>query len=267
LPSGGQAVNADAEFKKRYKLGAVNSINWARIAAQVVYYVYAALRAGVTQDRAVAFAVPTGNFGNALAAHVASEMGVPLTVIVCTNENDVLDEFFRTGIYRVRKSDEVAVTSSPSMDIASASNFERWVYDFRDQRADRVNMLWSALKKKGQFNVHDTEPGALMAIDSDMATQAEVLKTIKLAYQQWGIIIDPHTAVAMTVALRRPNDGRIIVLETAQPAKFADTIREAIDIEVPVPKGYEHLADLDEHTTRINPDPEAVKRFIAAHVV
>lgn len=260
-----KAVNADARFKQEFRLGAVNSINWARIAAQVVYYINAAQRIPEhdPQSDMVTFAVPSGNFGNALAAHIASEMGVALSLRVCTNENDVLHEFFTTGIYRVRPGSEVKATSSPSMDIASASNFERWVYDFRGQSPEAVRMLWQALAKKGQFNVHDRDPGSFFSIESGMATEAEVLATIATVHKRYGIIIDPHTAVAMKVALENVQKGvPMVVAETAQPAKFADTIRQAIGIEPPTPAAYAKMADLPERTTLIDPDPELVKQYI-----
>ncbi len=260
-----KAVNADAAFKEEFRLGAVNSINWARIAAQVVYYVNAAghLLDNGSGDDAITFAVPSGNFGNALAAHIASEMGVSLTTKVCTNENDVLHEFFTKGIYRIRKGTDVKVTSSPSMDIASASNFERWMYDYAGQSPERIRMYWQALAKKGQFNVHDRDPGGFFAIDSGKASEAEVLDTIRTVHKRYGIIIDPHTAVAMKVALETREEGTpMVVAETAQPAKFADTIREALGFEPPVPAGYEKMADLPEHTTLIDPDPEVVKQYI-----
>src|SRR3989344_4757276 len=260
-------VNADAEFKKKYKLGAVNSINWARIAAQVVYCAYAFLHVARTAYDHVTFAVPSGNFGNALSAHIARQMGLPIDIIVCTNENDVLDEFFRTGAYRVRASADVRITSSPSMDIASASNFERFMFDYVDRDAQALTRLWAELKEKGQFSVRENDPGYVVDISSGKATEAEVLATIHHVYEKYDVIIDPHTAVAMKVALeRRDKDVPMIVAETAQPAKFGDTIREALGFEPPVPKGYERLADLPEHTTRIDPDAETVKQFIAAHV-
>lgn len=263
-----KAVNADVEFKERYKIGAVNSINWARIAAQVVYYVYAYLQAAESIGDEVSFAVPSGNFGNALAAHVAKQAGLPIhEIIVATNENDVLDQFFRSGIYRVRKGNEVKVTSSPSMDIASASNFERFMFDYVGRDLELLHSFWDQLGRQGEFNLGETNPGKLFGIYSGSATDAEVLKTIRAVYEKYCVIIDPHTAVAMKVGLERctMQHVRLVVAETAQPAKFADTIREALGFEAPVPKGYEGLEDLPEHTVRIDLDPEAVKRFIADH--
>lgn len=262
-----KAVNADAEFKKRYKIGAVNSINWARVAAQVVYYVYGYLQAAEVVGDEVAFAVPSGNFGNACAAHVAKQMGLPIRIIVATNENDVLDQFFRSGCYRVRKSDEVKVTSSPSMDIASASNFERLMFDYVDRNTKTLNTLWGQLVTRGEFMVGSMNPGKRFGICSGMATDEEVRKTIRKIYDRYGTIIDTHTAVGMKVGLeqRRLRHMQLVVAETAQPAKFADDIREALGFEPPVPKGYEGLADLPERTTRIDVDPEVVKQYIVAH--
>jgi len=260
-------VNADADFKKQYKLGAVNSINWARIAAQVVYYVYAYLKAAKRVGDKVVFAVPSGNFGNALSAYIAKRMGLPIAIVVCTNENDVLDEFFRTGIYRVRKGVEVKVTSSPSMDIAAASNFERLIFDLVERDPRVVIAAWEELSKNGEFDFGQLDAGAPYDITSSSTTEEEVLDTIRKVHDKYKIIIDPHTAVAMKIGEDYRQFGYpVVVAETAQPAKFADTIREALGFEAPVPAGYEGLADLPEHTTRIDPDAAAVKEFIAAHV-
>lgn len=262
-----KAVNADTEFKKKYKLGAVNSINWARIAAQVVYYIYAYLQVAPRRNGIVTFAVPSGNFGNALSAYIAYKMGLPINIVVCTNENDVLDEFFRTGVYRIRRGSEVAITSSPSMDIASASNFERFMFDYVDKDGAKIARLWSQLKEEGQFDVGEPNPGFRSSISSGRATAGEVKNTIRRVYEDYGVVIDPHTAVAMRVALSRESNGiPIVVAETAQPAKFADTIKEALGFEAPTPKGYEHLFEMEENTTHIDPDPRVVKEFIAAHV-
>jgi threonine synthase len=269
-------VNADAEFKKKYKLGAVNSINWARIAAQVVYYVYAYLQAITHDGQKVDFAVPSGNFGNALAAHVARKMGVPIrSIIVATNENDVLYEFFATGIYRVRKGSEVLATSSPSMDIASASNFERLIFDAVERDAELVCDLWDDLKNKGEFDGRFIYGRFGYTMQSGRASEMDVDRAIRNTYERYGVIIDPHTAVAMHVGLQchrqilgMENNPKfpLIVDETAQPAKFEDAIKRSIGVVPPVPKGYERMAELPEHTTRIDPDAAAVKEFIAAHV-
>jgi threonine synthase len=263
-----KAVNADAEFRATYKLGAVNSINWARIAAQIVYYVYAYVRATTDNTEAVTFAVPSGNFGNALSAYIADEMGLPVSTLVCTNANDVLDQFFTTGVYRVRKGSDVKITSSPSMDIASASNFERFMFDYVDRDASELRMLWNQLAECGEFRVGRTEPGGPFGLSSGSADDAAVLETISFVYRRYGIIIDPHTAVAMSVVRKRRKDllGPVIIAETAQPAKFPETILKGTGRPVPVPERFRRLQSLPEHVTRISPDPAAVKAFIASHV-
>lgn len=264
-----KAVNADAEFKERYKIGAVNSMNLARIIAQVPYYYYAYLHAVEKIGDEVTFVVPTGNYGNTHAAYVAKCMGLPIKkIIVATNENDVLHEFFQTGIYRVRKGDEVKITSSSSMDIAAASNFERFMFDYVGRDPKLLNYIWGLVTSRGTFSARENDPGLLFGISSGSATDAEVLATIRSVHGLCGVVIDPHTAVGVKVALEQahPWNGKVIVAETAQPAKFADTIRKAIGIEPPTPAGFEKLADLPEHTTRIDPDPEAVKKYIADHV-
>jgi len=256
-------ANADADFKKKYKLGAVNSINWARISAQIVYYFYSYLQVTKNNSERVAYAVPSGNFGNALSAHIVREMGLNIEIIVCTNENDVLDQFFKTGVYRIRKGIDVKVTSSPSMDIASASNFERFVFDYVGRDSAKVRALWKELNLKREFNIGTSNPGTEFGITSGSATDADVLNTIRAVHKKYGVVIDPHTAVAMKVGLEKRVKTPLVVVETAQPAKFADTIREALGFEAPVPKGYEQIENLPEHTTRIENSAELVKEFIA----
>ena len=159
-----KAVNGDAEFKARYRIGAVNSINWARIAAQVVYYFKGYFAATGGDDEPVSFAVPSGNFGNIYAGHVARSMGLPIRhLILATNENDVLDEFFRTGVYRVRKSGEVRQTSSPSMDISKASNFERYVADILGRDGRRLSALWDQIETQGEFSLRGDQFAAAIS--------------------------------------------------------------------------------------------------------
>src|SRR6185312_6838059 len=233
-------------------LGAVNSINWARIATQVVYYVYAYLQATTHSSERVDFAVPSGNFGNAFAAHVARQMGLPIRyIIVATNENDVLYEFFAKGIYRVRKGNDVIATSSPSMDIASASNFERLIFDAVDRDAELVSDLWSDLREKGSFDGRFITPKFAHAWKAGRANESDVNLAIREIHERYKVIIDPHTAVAMHVGLQCGTSNiPLIVAETAQPAKFEDAIKRAIpDVVLPVPKGYEGMAGLPQHTT------------------
>ncbi|HVB47132.1 MAG TPA: threonine synthase [Burkholderiales bacterium] len=264
-----KAVNADAAFKARHRIGAVNSINWARIAAQVVYYFkgyFAATRSNAEQ---VAFAVPSGNFGNVYAGHVAHRMGLPIRqLIVATNENDVLDEFFRTGRYRVRKASEVQATSSPSMDIAKASNFERYLADLTGRDPARVNELWRRLDTAGAFDLSGSayfRNVAETGFASGRSTHADRLATIRRIHQRYGVTVDPHTADGIKVGLERRLPGvPLLCLETALPAKFADTIREALGREPERPAGYEGLEQRPQRFTVIEADPAAVKRFIEA---
>ena len=262
-------VGGNAEFKEKYQLGAVNSINWARIAAQVVYYVWGYLRASATNDQQVSFAVPTGNFGDILAGHVAREMGIPIKqLILATNENNVLEEFFRTGIYRPRTGSEVAVTSSPSMDISRASNFERYIFDLVGRDASRMQELWSQLNEKGFFDISDSpEFKNISAFVAGSSTHADRIRTIHSLYETYNVLIDPHTADGVYVGMRflEPNVP-LICLETALPAKFADTIREAIGHDPELPTRYAALADMKEKFEVFEPDAEAVKKYIATHV-
>jgi threonine synthase len=250
-------VNADREFKARHAIGAVNSINWARVAAQVVYYFkgyFAATRSG----EEVSFAVPTGNFGNIYAGWVARRMGLPIRrLILATNENDVLDEYFRTGRYRTRRG--VVETSSPSMDISKASNFER--YAFALAGPAKVDELWRLLEERGEFTL---PPGDEFA--SGRSSHADRLATIRWVYSQYGVTVDPHTADAVKVGLEHARSGEpLICLETALPAKFAAIIREALGREPERPKGFENLEALPQRFTVIDRDVTELKRFIASH--
>jgi threonine synthase len=271
-------VNTDAEFKRQYKLGAVNSINWARIAAQVVYYFYGYLRSTeLTASRATtsnaagaSFAVPTGNFGDILAGHVARTMGLPIkNLILATNENNVLEEFFRTGIYRPRVGDEVATTSSPSMDISNASNFERYVFDLAQRDPGRTRELWNDLKEKGVFDISGApEFGRIAAtgIVAGSSTHKDRLNTIRTIHDKYGVLIDPHTADGVTTGLTFREEGvPLVCLETAQPAKFAATIQEAIGKSPVLPASFKQLADSPERFEVYDADAMALKAYISAH--
>jgi threonine synthase len=252
-----KAVNADAPFKARLHIGAVNSINWARVAAQVVYYFKAYFATGAKE---VSFAVPSGNFGNIYAGYVARRMGLPIRrLILATNENNVLDEYFRTGRYRVRR--KVAETSSPSMDISKASNFERYVYDLVGRDGARVKILWRELEQKGEFTL---KPGAEFV--SGSSTHADRLETIKTIASRFSYVVDPHTADGIKVGLEHREPGvPLVCLETALPAKFARTIRAALGRD---PERPGELADLESRPQRfevIKPEASFVKRYIEAH--
>ena len=262
-----KAVNADAAFKARNRIGAVNSINWARVAAQIVYYFKAYFAATQADSEQVDFAVPSGNFGNIYAGYVARRMGLPIRrLILATNENSVLDEFFRTGRYRVRR--KVHETSSPSMDISKASNFERYVFDLVGREGARVKDLWRRLDQDGEFDLSRSPWFAAVRASgfvSGSSSHEDRLRTIRLVHERFGVVIDPHTADGVKVGLEyRDPLVPLICLETALPAKFAATIRAALGR---VPERPAELADLEKRPQRfevVANDPEALKRRIEA---
>ena len=259
-----KAISGDFAFKARHRIGAVNSINWARVAAQVVYYFKAYFAVGGE----VSFAVPSGNFGNIYAGHVARSMGLPITtLIVATNENDVLDEFFRTGRYRVRKAAEIKATSSPSMDISKSSNFERYAYDLVGRDPFRLKSLWTELDANGVFALAGTEIFRHVAdtgFVSGSSTHADRIATIRRVWKDYGVMIDPHTADGIKVGLEHRDQGvALVCMETAQPAKFAETIREALGREPSRPAGFENLEKLPQRVEVMDADVGKVKHYIA----
>ncbi len=301
-----KAVSSDLDFKRKWRIGTVNSINWARLLAQVVYYFAGYFQATEPASRLhsappppegvapswegpavarldelprVSFAVPSGNFGNICAGHVARTMGLPIErLALATNENDVLDEFFRTGTYRVRGSGETHETSSPSMDISKASNFERFVFDLLGHDAGaaaRTRALFGdALARDGGFTLAPAEFAPAVTVEgfgfaSGRSTHADRLATIRDTWTRCGTMVDTHTADGLKVArqYRRPGVP-MIVLETALPAKFADTIREALGADAPAPERPAALRDIESlprRFTTMAADAAAVKRYIEAH--
>lgn len=266
-----KAVSNDAAFKKQYKIGAVNSINWARVAAQIVYYFQGYFLATKSNDEQVAFCVPSGNFGNICAGHIARQMGLPIAkLVLATNENDVLDEFFKTGVYRPRTSAETNVTSSPSMDISKASNFERFVFDLVGRDPAVVAELWSKVDKGQPFDLSATVHWKNMpkfAFASGRSTHADRLATIRMANEKYGVMLDTHTADGLKVALENRQVGQtMIVLETAQPAKFEETIREALNTEPVRPAELKGIEKLEQRVVVMDPDVAAIKQFIVERV-
>jgi threonine synthase len=265
-----KSIAGNAEFKRRVRLGAVNSINWARIAAQIVYYFKGYFGATTSNDERVSFAVPSGNFGNVLAGHVARQMGLPIhRLIVATNENDVLDEFFKTGIYRVRGSFETLQTSSPSMDISKASNFERFVFDLVQRDPAMVASLWRQVVLRGGFDLGRAPYGARLrnaGFVSGRSTHADRIDTIRMLAERHNIVVDPHTADGIKVGLERREPGvPLICIETALPAKFAVTIREALGEEPPRPPAYEGLEALPQRYVTLPADAEKVRNYLSEH--
>lgn len=263
-----KAVSNDAAFKSRHKIGTVNSINWARVCAQTVYYCKAYLAVAKHAGEQIDFAVPSGNFGNIYAGYLAKRMGLPIRkLILATNENDVLDEFFRTGIYRVRGAEQVFATSSPSMDISKASNFERFVFDIVDRDPQVMRDLWRSLETDGAFDLAArgySDRVKNSGFVSGRSAHADRVDTIRRIYKDFNTIIDTHTADGVKVGLEcRDEQVPLICVETALPVKFADTIREALGFEPPRPRGYEGIEQLAQRCEVMPAHASTVKEYIA----
>jgi threonine synthase len=267
-----KAINADAAFKARHAIGAVNSINWARIAAQAVYYFKGYFAATTSNHGVVDFVVPSGNFGNVFAGWVARAMGLPIRrLIVATNENDVLDEFFRTGVYRPRASAETHATSSPSMDIAKASNFERFIADITGRDSAALRALWQRLGRDGRFDLAATPYWQAVqdaGIVSGSSSHADRIATIREVERRYGLVVDPHTADGLHVGVRlRDPAVPLVAIETALPAKFAATIDEALGRPAPRPAAYDGLEARRQHFTALPVDAERVRAYVAQHAI
>ncbi len=265
-----KAVSNDLDFKTKNRIGTVNSINWARVVAQVVYYFKGYFAATKSNDQEVAFSVPSGNFGNICAGHIARMMGLPIRrLILATNENNVLDEFFRTGVYRPRGAAETHQTSSPSMDISKASNFERFVFDLVGRDPAVVRELWNEVDKGGAFDLSKTPYFLRIAefgFASGSSTHADRISTIQRTWEKYGVMIDTHTADGLKVGLENREAGvPLIVLETALPAKFEETIIEALGQKPWRPKAYENIETLPQRSTVVDVDVEQVKSFVVAN--
>ncbi|HEY8605542.1 MAG TPA: threonine synthase [Noviherbaspirillum sp.] len=270
-----KAVSNDLAYKARHKIGTVNSINWARVVAQVVYYFRGYLAATAHNAQKVSFTVPSGNFGNICAGHIARMMGLPIDqLVVATNENDVLDEFFRTGVYRVRKSAETYHTTSPSMDISKASNFERFVFDLLGRDATRLAALFRKVDSHGGFDLSgkagsdgdEFSQAARYGFVSGKSVHADRIATIRDVHARYGITIDTHTADGVKVAREHMKPGvPMLVLETALPAKFNETIREALGRDAERPAGFEHIEALPQRYELMGTDIDKMKAFIARH--
>jgi threonine synthase len=260
-----KAINADAEFKVKNNIGAVNSINWGRVLAQIVYYVWAWLRVGAETETEVDIAVPTGNFGNVFAGWVAKQMGVPIRrLVVACNENNVLDEFFKTGRYAIRSTGDVVPTSSPSMDIAKASNFERFIFDLLDRDATATEAIFAGLTPAMPLEI-DTSLLTDVGFVSGTSTEVDRMATIGSVYADFGRLIDTHTADGWHVASQYIDEAvPMVCLETALPAKFSASIERATGVVPPRPEGFEGIEDRQQHFTVIPATSSAVRGHIEA---
>lgn len=264
-------VGVDQKFKKKYSIGAVNSINWARVIAQVVYFVSGYLQATENNSEKISFAVPTGNFGNICAGHIAKACGLPIDkLILATNENDVLHEFFTTGIYRPRKSSETFVTSSPSMDISKASNFERFVFDLFGRDSNKTRSLFARLEKEKLFDISRTQEFKNIqnfGFETFSSNHTERIENIKFAKEKYNLYIDTHTADALCAARKSKSVSKIIILETAQAIKFAEVVEEALGEKVEIGEQFNALQKQIQKIYISEPDAEIIKKFIQTNVV
>jgi len=257
----------DLDFKEKYSLGAVNSINWARVLAQVVYYFYAWLRVTDKGDQPVSFSVPTGNFGDIFAGYVAKRMGLPIgKLLLATNENNILTRFINEGDYSLAN---VVATVSPSMDIQLASNFERYLYHLYNEDPARVRRAFAELKETGRITFSPAEMEQVRAdFCSASVDQAATLETIGSFNKETGYLLDPHTAVGVRAALDLfPADVARVCLATAHPAKFSDAVEKAVGTPAPVPESIAALSGKETRCAVMDADLEQVRRFVIDHAV
>lgn len=259
-----KAMFNDIEFRDRLKVSGVNSINWARIMAQVVYYFTAAISLG-SPDRKVSFTVPTGNFGDIFAGYVAKKMGLPIDkLVIATNENDILARTLKTGRYEMKG---VSATTSPSMDIQISSNFERLLFEAYDRDDSAIRAAMESLKQSGGFEI---KPAALKAIRKEFragrASEKQVASTIRDTLAETGYLLDPHTAVGVFVAQKfeKPSTP-MVTLATAHPAKFPAAVKSASGIDPALPAWLADLMDREEHFDILDAELKAVETFVGEH--
>ena len=259
-----KAMFNDIDFRDRLKISGVNSINWARIMAQVVYYFTAAISLG-SPDRKVSFTVPTGNFGDIFAGYVAKKMGLPIDkLVIATNENDILARTLKTGRYEMKG---VSATTSPSMDIQISSNFERLLFEAYDRDDSAIRAAMESLKQSGGFEI---KPDALKAIRKEFragrASEKQVASTIRDTLAKTGYLLDPHTAVGVFVAQKfeKPSTP-MVTLATAHPAKFPAAVKSASGIDPALPAWLADLMDREEHFDILDAELKAVETFVGEH--
>ena len=261
-----KAVSKDLEFKGLNKIGAVNSINWGRILAQIVYYFKGYFDVTTKNSEKVDFTVPTGNFGNICAGHIARMMGLPINhLVVATNENDVLDEFFNTGNYAPRSSEDTFQTSSPSMDISKASNFERFIFDLLGRDSSALNDHWKKIDEGKAFKLKEENFQKIKdyGFVSSSSKHINRVNFIRSIYNDFGVIIDTHTADGIKAAMDHSTSiNPMVVLETALPVKFEKSVFEAIGVYPKRPDSLKDLELLDQKFEVFENSVESVKKYI-----
>ncbi|WP_200952161.1 threonine synthase [Rhizobium sp. Root482] len=258
-----KAMFNDTAFRDGVALSGVNSINWARIMAQIVYYFTTALSLGAP-DRKISFTVPTGNFGDIFAGYVARQMGLPIDkLVVATNENDILARALKTGRYEMR---DVKATTSPSMDIQISSNFERLLFEANDRDASKVRAAMASLKQSGAFEIEEKALKAIRKLfRAGRASEKDVARTIASTLEATGYLLDPHSAIGVFVAGRNEKPGApMVTLATAHPAKFPDAVKSASGIDPALPTWLADLMDKEERFDILEADLKAVESFIDA---
>jgi threonine synthase len=254
-----KAMFNDHAFRDRVELSGVNSINWARIVAQVTYYFFAASRLGAKDE--LTFSVPTGNFGDIFAGYVAKRLGLPIDkLIIASNENDILPRAVATGVYAMK---DVVATSSPSMDIQVSSNFERYLFEASGRDAALIRSLMASLSANGRFELGRLAPILKSDFAAVSASETDVAECIRQTETHYGYLLDPHTACAL-VAAERKAEGETVVLSTAHPAKFPDAIEAITGERPPLPQGFEHLMTDEERFEVLSNSLAAVEEFVTS---
>ena len=260
----------DNELNKTLNLGSINSINWTRIMAQITYYIYAYNKVlKLTGNHNISFSVPTGNFGDAYAGYIAkNKFNIPINkLIVATNKNNILDRFFRTGTYKI---DKVHSTISPSMDIQIASNFERLLYDINNYDGKKVSELMDGLNKKGKIKVNkECFTIAKKSFTSFSINEKKTKQRIKDTYDNFNLVIDPHTAVGLEASsqyLKKQQEGIVVTLATAHPSKFSGSVRKILGFDPQLPSDYKNIFDLEEKFQVIDHSYSSVKNYILKKV-
>ncbi len=261
-----KALFNDLEFRDQHALGAVNSINWARVAAQVVYYFRAALALGAP-ERAVSFSVPSGNFGNVFAGFVAKQMGLPIgELIVGSNRNDILTRFFASGSM---SAEAVLPSLSPSMDIQISSNFERLLFEYSGRDSEQVRAWMQAFREHGEYGVGAARLSAMHQLFSaHCLSDEQTLVEMQRVDREMGYVIDPHSAIGVAAAraCRRDNDTPMVVLATAHPAKFPDAVQRAVGRDAALPARMQSMMQAPERVQRMTADSQTLKTYIAQQV-
>ena len=251
---------ADTSFKKSTNISGVNSINWARIVFQIVYYFYCYFKISSIKEK-INFSVPTGNFGDIYAGYIAKKMGLPISkLVVATNKNDILKRVINTGLYKPSKVEQ---TVSPSMDIQVASNFERLIFDVNSCNSEKTSRLMNEFTARGEFKIEETELKKIkQCFSSESLSEKETKTIIRDTYKNHGVLIDPHTAVGIGVVKKIPLEGNTVVLATAHPAKFPEVVMESTGIKPELPEKLKYILSKKENYDKLPKDLDKIKKYI-----